>query len=128
MFEWIRHSIYTKALFGFMGLYLLNISVDPPEPYPNHMPENLAFNDQESIVEIVIEKILGFEDAIQEYDDNDAEDHTKKSNSKIDLIAVYNIDSHNKASFIDVIKEKFPEYNSRIINGFQKRVTPPPKV
>ena len=68
-----------------MGLYLLNNSVDTADPNPEHIPEDLSINDQESIVEIIIEKVLGFENAIEEYDDNDTEDHNKKKNVKIDL-------------------------------------------
>ena len=49
-----------------MGIYLLNISVDTKDPHPEYIPEDLSINDQESIVEIVVEKILGFENAIQE--------------------------------------------------------------
>lgn len=128
MLKLLRHSIYTKILFGLMGLHFLNISVDAPDPFPEHIPEDLSFNDQESIVEIVIEKILGYENAIEEYDDHDKEDHTKKSNSKIDLIALHFNNSDHKPSFLEVTKQKFPEYNSRITNGFQKLITPPPKV
>ena len=70
-----------------MGLYLLNISVDPSDPNPQHIPEDLSFNDQESIVEIIVEYVLGYEDAIKEYDDRDTEDHNAKKNIRIDVLA-----------------------------------------
>ena len=59
MLSQIRNSVFTKILWGLMGLYLLNISVDTADPNPEHIPEDLSINDQESIVEIVVEKILG---------------------------------------------------------------------
>ena len=65
-----------------MGLYLLNISVDPADLNPDHIPEDLSFNEQESIVEIIVEKILGYEDAITEYATQDNEDNNKKHKDK----------------------------------------------
>ena len=56
-----------------IAFYLLNGSVDAPDFFPDYLPEDLTYNEQESIIEIVLEKILGFQDAIPEYDDNDSE-------------------------------------------------------
>lgn len=111
-----------------MGLYLLNISVDSPDPNPESIPEDLSINDQESIIEIVLEKILGNENAIEEYDDNDKEDHNKKTNFKIDIIAQYTVDSSIKQSFTEATKQKFPDYNTYLTSGFQKLDIPPPKI
>ena len=72
-----------------MGLLLLNISVDTADPNPNHIPEDLSFNDQESIIEILFEKVLGYKEAFKEYDDNDSQEHNKKTTIKIELIAPY---------------------------------------
>jgi len=54
-----------------MALHILNLSVDSPDPRPNHIPEDLNFNDMESIVEIVLEQVLDIEDAIPEQEDDD---------------------------------------------------------
>ena len=59
-----------------MGLYLFNLSVDTSDPNPRHIPEDLSINDQESMVELVAEQILGMEDAFEEFDDTDSEDQT----------------------------------------------------
>src|SRR5690606_39464798 len=91
----IKNSVFIKVFWGLMGLYLLNISVDPADPNPDHIPEDLSFNDQESIVEIIVEKILGFENAFKEYDDQDSEDHNKKNNIKIDLTVQSTTGSNN---------------------------------
>ncbi len=111
-----------------MGIYLLNISVDTADPNPNHIPEDLSINDQESIVEIIVEQVLGFEDAFKEYDDNDTEDCNKKTNSKIELIAQFLVISSIKQPIIKTTKQKFPDYNTYLTIGFQKLDTPPPKV
>lgn len=111
-----------------MGLFLLNISVDSADPNPEHIPEDLCFNDQESIVEIVVEKVLGFEDAFKEYDDHDTKDHNKKKNVKIDLsfheIVVNKMDKNQFFERIAI----FSDYEARITKGFNLIDCPPPKV
>ncbi|GAA3784126.1 hypothetical protein GCM10022271_15590 [Corallibacter vietnamensis] len=128
MLSQIRNSVFTKILWGIMGLYMLNISVDPADPNPEHIPEDLTFNDQESIIEIIIEKVLGYEDAIKEYDDYDTEDHNTKTNVKIDLATHYIVDNNLNQSFIEIKKHKFPEYTTNLTKGFLKLDIPPPKV
>lgn len=111
-----------------MGLYLLNICVDTADPNPEHIPEDLSINDQESIVEIVLEKVLGYEDAIKEYDDYDAEDHNKKSDIKIDLTTHFSVDKPLNQSIIEATRHKFPDYSTHLTRGFQKLDIPPPKI
>lgn len=124
----LRNSIVTKIIWGLMGLYFLNISVDAPDPFPEHISEDLTINDQESIIEIVLEKILGYENAVPEHDDNDVEDHTQKTNFKIDVITHYTFDSSIKPIFITTTKQKYSDQNTYLTNGFQKLDTPPPKI
>jgi hypothetical protein len=111
-----------------MGLYLLNISVDSADPNPEYIAEDLSINDQESIIEIVLEKVLGYENAIEEYDDNDSEDHNKKTNVKIDLTNHYIAELVLNKKFIISIRQNFPDHNSFLTNGFQKLDIPPPKI
>ena len=111
-----------------MGFYLFNISVDADDPHPRHIVEDLSFNDQESIIEFVVEKILGYSDAIQEYDDNDTEDHNSKHHVKVDFLVHTN--TLPKPSYPIVVDEKqaFLRYDARLMNGFRRIETPPPKV
>ncbi len=111
-----------------MGLYLLNLSVDMADPNPEHIPEDLSINDQESIVEIVVEQVLGYEDAFKEYDDNDTDDHNKKTNVKIDLTTHYIKKVALNQKIIVTASRKFPAYNTFLTKGFQKLDIPPPKV
>lgn len=111
-----------------MALYMLNISVDSADPNPNHIPEDLTFNDQESIIEIVLEKILGYEDAIKEYDDTDMEDHTGKTPVKIDLIANNNFNININLFSAYSKKGKFTDCKIYLTNGFKKLDDPPPKI
>lgn len=124
----IRNSIYTQFLCGIMGLYLLNISVDAPDLTPIDKPEDLSFNDQESIIEIVVEQVLGYEDAIKEYDDNDTKDHNKKKNTSIDLLYQQINSSELFNENPSKTKKTYFDYKNMLINGFRDNDFPPPKI
>ncbi len=111
-----------------MGFYLLNISVDAADANADHLPEDLSINDQESIIEIVIEQILGFEDAIEEYDDHDPEDHNKKSNVKVDIFSQHALHSPIKEPFFKRKKNKYPDYITSLASGFKSPETTPPEI
>lgn len=127
MFQIIRNSVFSKAFWGLMGLYLLNISVDPIDIRPEYFSEDLSFNDQESIVEIIVEKVLGYEDAILEYDDIDNDDLNKKASFKIDHFTYSNFDTCSRLNSIARIKKKFPDHLNALANGFYNLDVPPPK-
>jgi hypothetical protein len=124
----IRNSVFAKILWGLLALHLLNISVDTADPNPEYIPEDLSINDQESVIEIVLEKVLGYENAIKEYDDHDTEDHNKKTNVKIDLTTHHIVEIVlNKESKITA-RQNFPDYNLFLTKGFQSLDIPPPKI
>jgi hypothetical protein len=128
VFNQIRNSALTKILWGIMGLYLFNISVDTADPYPEHIPEDLSINDQESIIEILVEQVLGYENAFKEYDDHDKEDHNTKANVKFDFT------NHNFAELVLNYKTiiaalpNFPNYATYLTKGLQEQDIPPPKI
>lgn len=111
-----------------MGLYLLNISVDTADPNPEHFPEDLSINDQESIIEIIIEQVLGYENAIIEYDDHDNEDQRKKKNVKNDLLAHVSQILNNTNDHLTKKKTFYSDYQARLISVFLEIDSPPPKV
>lgn len=69
----IRKHINLKLFWFLMALHILNLSVDSPDLQPDHIAEDLSFNDMESIVEILLEQVLGIEDAIPEQEEDDSE-------------------------------------------------------
>ena len=111
-----------------MGIYLLNISADLADPTLNHLPEDLSFNDQESIVELIIEQVLGYEDAIAEYDDHDTEDHNQKKNVKIDLFFPPIIACQAPRSYSAVKQKPRCADAACLVSGFKETDSPPPKV
>jgi len=111
-----------------MGLYLLNISVDPVDPYPDYLSEDLSVNDQESIIEIIVEQVLGFEDALEEYDDPDSENQNTKKNVKIDLSA-FIVSQKNQLQNQPIARISLhADYQDRLSSGFLEIDNPPPKV
>ncbi|MEE3243138.1 MAG: hypothetical protein VX226_00605, partial [Bacteroidota bacterium] len=83
-----RKHTSIRIFWGLIALYMLNICVDSPDLFPNRA-ENLNYNDQESVIELVVEQVLDLGDIIPEYDDNDAEEHTSsKTSANLDYFIV----------------------------------------
>lgn len=72
--EFLRKHIVFRCFWLLMALHILNCSIDTPDAHPDFIPEDLAYNDIESISELVLEQMLGFENAIAEHDEHDTED------------------------------------------------------
>lgn len=122
----IKENSFNRILFGLLAFYLLNISIDLPDKFNDSVPENLAFNDQESIIEFIAEKVLGFENAFEEYDDFDNPNPKKKSNNKVE---VYKIQSFFYFTEVCFFKNSLNQYlynNFDIISHFYTIDTPPP--
>ncbi|MGJ3236291.1 hypothetical protein [Marivirga sp.] len=105
---------------------MLNISIDADDPKANHIPEDLSYNEQESIVEILVEKVLGFENAIQEFDDHDPEDHKSQNNITLDLFFPSPKLVLNSIKLLSELEAIFDNYQSSLAIGYSKVDNPPP--
>ena len=85
--KFFRNHIITRFFCILMALHIFNLSVDTKDTAPDYVPEDLAVNDQESFVELVLEKWVGIENAITEHDEPDQEDGGALDFKKINLIA-----------------------------------------
>jgi hypothetical protein len=72
--NWLRQNIYIRYFWCLMAVHILNCSVDAPDAQPDNIPEDLTYNDIESIVEWILEDVLNIENAIPEHDEPDNED------------------------------------------------------
>jgi hypothetical protein len=63
-----RHIVF-RIICCLLAVHIFNISVDMPDANPDDVAEDLTINDQETIVELVLEKCIGIEDAIAEHDE-----------------------------------------------------------
>jgi len=121
---------YQKLLQGFwglMGLFFLNISIDAIDPSPNHVPEDLSFNEQESLVEFVVETLLGFGDAIAEYDDQDGDEKSAKKSDKLDLGVEFLARDNRAWGTVALRTEHAPHAAFMLHPGYAACVTPPPE-
>ncbi len=69
----LRKSVFRSGMLVLMTLQLINISINVADPSP--VVEDLSINEIESCVELVVEVILGREDAISETNDHDHSTH-----------------------------------------------------
>ena len=96
----IDRTSFGKFLWIFMAFYFLNCSVDAPDFQIFSQQENLKLNDQESIVELLIEKVLGFENAISEQDDVDCSPQkSMKKSISLDYFVFQDFNSYEEAFF-----------------------------
>jgi len=110
-----------------MGLYLLNTSVDAVDPNPQQIFEDLTINDQESIAELIVETILGYENAIDEYDDIDPGEHNFNKGLDINLFFSSCFQNSSLNVAIWLIKPVCHNYVDRVINYHGNVDPPPPK-
>lgn len=82
----IRQNIFVRLLCGLVGVAILNLSVDSPDLHENIVPEDLSYNDVESIVEWILEDFCQIENAIPEHDDND-DNNSLKLDKRIDFFS-----------------------------------------
>lgn len=126
MIRQIRNSFTINILWGFMSLYLLNISVDAIDPEARYIPEDLSYNDQESIVEIIVEKVLGYDNAIKEFDDKDSDEQNQKTTLSMELFCAKTDSIVNHKLHIIQPLHKFKRYSTKLSLGYSKVDTPPP--
>lgn len=108
----MRNSKSLRLFCAFLALYIFNCSIDTSDLHQFKVPENLNINHQESVVEVIIEKVLGFENAIPELDDADSENHsTLKKTTDVDFFILPNY----AVEICDIV----PQLNSQNI-GFSK--------
>lgn len=124
--EITRKHIAIKFFWFLMALHILNLSVDSPDPRPDYIPEDLSFNDMESIVEIVLEQMLDIEDAVPETDDDDT---SRSLLVKTNFQPVYyqqQIDIQFKFDGQIAISNKSFFYYNAYSEQFHSEVVPPP--
>jgi hypothetical protein len=112
-----------------MAVHIFNCSVDTPDPNPESIPEDLCYNDMESIIEIVLEQIFEIDNAIAEHEENDTDDGCGGlSIKKVVDFSYY--DNKSKISFLNDVSSCFKRinYKDNFNSLFRPELnTPPPK-
>lgn len=119
-----------KSLWMLMALLLLNCSVDTGMLYYSNVDtKDIGFNHQESVIEIVIEQFLGFENAIPEFEDSETEQHgIIKKGQIIDTFILPNFMQAKHSLPHSLKKANFIANSNHITNFFFKIPSPPPEV
>ena len=109
-----------------LAFHIFNCSVDTPDAKPDYIPEDLSYNDIESVAELILEKVLNIENAIAEHDENDTEDGNsfdlKKEFVYYHQTEVKNDKNFNNGLSIIVLTNYDEQYSSQ----FHPEIVPPP--
>jgi hypothetical protein len=124
--KFIREHIGFKLLWLVMALHILNCSVDSPDPQPESVPEDLSYNDMESVIEIVLELGFDMKNAVPEQDDQDTDDSGAFSIKKSVDFFVNNtfLTITFNHSFIDLAS--LDTYKEQYSEQFHPEIVPPP--
>jgi hypothetical protein len=127
MFRLIRNSHFVSFLWFLLAIQILNVSVDSPDSHSDVIAENLSTNDLESVIEMLLEKVFDFENAILEHDESDNEIESSQFKITFNLFFAC-------LSFFSIQAELFNQKGEKIwpIVKFNNRLsiddlTPPPK-
>ena len=121
----LRNSAVAKLLWVLMGLYILNLSADTADPESQHIAEDLTINDQESMVEVLVETILGFEEAFEEFDDPDAEEQNNNNLQKL-VLSLHNPSEEHLFNSAIPANTNFSDPKAVLCQGFYQLDSPPP--
>lgn len=124
----IKNGRFTPLFWCLVLVQLLNVSVDPPDLVVIDSPEDLSFNDPESLVEIVAEHILGYEDALPEYDENDSDrDGRSQPTLQLDTFPPPRIDLRDMLPPGDRQARSSLAGRSLILQHYREISSPPPE-
>ncbi len=127
MLKVLQEGKWLRVFWMVFSLYLVNCCVDIFKGGSNLQKETAGFNNQESIIELVVEKVLGYENAIPEFHNSETgQQHFSEKNSSPDLffnapaLLTLNI-LHSHVSLHDLYT------NKRISKPCLKISIPPPE-
>lgn len=129
MLNAIRHSKISSFVWGFMALYLLNISVDVTSLFDKKDQDHKNINQQESIVELFFEMVLGFEEAVPENNINDKEQNpTVKKGFVMDKFILPFYEIKTQIIVFNLIKRRFRFFKTIFLIPSLEIHSPPPEV
>lgn len=125
----LQNNKLLRFFWVLLTLFLLNTSIDMADDMPSNITEDLSFNEQESILEYVLEEMMGIEDAIPESEDNDPSQHTNiKKSTGFDQFIISAVITHREDYPVCRRKAYRPQEVFFIPGSYTKITTPPPEV
>jgi hypothetical protein len=127
MLKMARNTTFVRLVWGFMAIFLFNISADTDDFSPHSLNEDLSVNDQESFIEVIVEQVLGFEDAIAE-DNNADPQHFVIKKGNYSKLQYFSHDSAIEFPMAETELAGIPiNYNATLSDGHLQLELPPPK-
>ena len=109
-----------------LAFTIFNCSIDSPDHTPFNTSEDLSYNDMESVLELVVEKVFCFDNIFIEYDDNDEGDGGQFSFKKgIDLFTPQSFYPFQFAD-VDTSPIKHEGFKESYSSQFHPELIPPP--
>jgi hypothetical protein len=121
-----QKSIVIRIFSLFLALYILNFSIDSRDARPDHFAEDLSYNDLESFYELLLEDVLGLENAVAEQDERDQDDNGSFDFKKIYLNPYSTISTLACRSILRVVYLPLDSQHSQSL--YYEIDGPPPKV
>jgi hypothetical protein len=123
LFPFLRKKSFMTIVWLIVSLQLFNISFDPADPFLG--TEDLSINEIESCVELVLEIVMGKEDAVKESDESDEAPGKPGTTITLFSVSCTNLSLENQT--ID-IKNLQPIFTSTDIESLNLPIlSPPPK-
>ncbi len=122
--SFFRQRVLRSFVLMAITFQLTNISVDPVDSLVG--AEDVALNEIESCVELVLEVFMGKRDAIKETDEADNSPQKHRFGTMILFCAGQHTISHT--DFSDNTREGFMDYTSAFDSPLLAILSPPPKV
>lgn len=110
-----------------MALHILNMSVEVADIGNHQLLEDPTYNDQESIFELLVEQVLGFEDAVMEHESNNTGDHHQNGQVKVHLMNGPTALADRIQVAARAARVSFPDLWQYPTAGFGEMDGPPPK-
>lgn len=109
-------------------LQIINCSVDPIDPSPDYVPEDLSINEMETITEIIAEEVLDIEDCFPEQDDHDNPDKTSFEVVKL-VTTILSIESIKSPKYDIKLRKLRPSHYRHYAHQCSPEIdAPPPKL
>jgi hypothetical protein len=113
-----------------MALHIFNCSIDVRDAKPDYIAEDLSYNEIESIVELVLENVLGLENAVAEHEEHDTDDGSIELELEIEKCSFcQDLFSWREPHHLLVSCDSCFLFNYKTLVGLQfylETITPPP--
>ncbi len=124
--EFWRNFHFVRFWTILLSINILNCSIDSPDHLPLNISEDLTYNDMESILEIVMEKVLDCDNFFVEYDENDeSESEQFPFLEDIDFYTPFDLYPFQFAD-VNTSPIKHAGYKETYSSQFHPELVPPP--